>query len=345
MLRLLIACLLVSACHGSNGASDAGAGDDTSMDDSCAEFMAAVVAHYEACGCQSELIETLRAQLDQCVLMKQQAIHAQLVGSGEVKFHPEVFAKLAARLRDPKASCSTYFGDMGLDSVSVYGMDGVYEGTREVGQSCTVALGTKGGINTCKAGALCWPDENDQGRCLALVGKGKACDLGAAGRNLCHDRRPPDNDNEFETAFDALTCVPDSPGASTGTCRDQLEAGSVCGLDEACKSGRCAEGTGDESMCMAKLADGAKCLNRSDCQSGACSGVCSAPLADGMKCGYDDLNCQSGSCHTIDDASSGTSPGSCGPKLAKKLGAACTQGYECESQTCRDDVCRPRLCR
>ena len=101
-----------------------------------------------------------------------------------------------------------------------------------------------------------------------------------------------------------------------------------------------------QGICSPKQPAGGACVSAGDCQTGACAkAVCGPPLADGTECGYDNESCASGLCRTPDDQSSGTSPGTCGPKLSKAVGASCAQSFECATRTCRSNMCVERICK
>ena len=321
------------------GASDAG----SSL---CVRLTTAFCDHSARCGCDPAVVQRCRDSVATCAGQGSTAFGgSDLVASGDLIYHPEALDALLVHLADPSASCDALFIDLGLDSASVFSLGGVLTGTHNVGSPCTSLVGQKGGVSDCKSGALCQKTAGGQNRCVALVGLGGACDVGTDPERMCFDRRPPDSDNEFESSFDALVCVPTATGATTGTCRTNLDDGLPCHMDETCKSGRCISTGVNQGVCSPKLADGDTCSFPTDCQSGACGSVCGPPMADGVACFYDDKSCASGSCHAPDNQTTSKTPGVCGPKLAKALGAPCAQGYECATGVCRSSVCVERICR
>jgi hypothetical protein len=349
----LVALGFVLGCSGGNDGpgDDAGSkvGETGNPETFCTDFIGALCTHFEQCGCLPEQVSECRELLTRCDSSDYVFDPRALLASGDVTFHAEALRPLIARLRDPKTPCRAMFSDLGFDSVSVYTFAGVWLGTRAPGESCPVPLGQKGGVNTCKPGAFCVAASrtDDAGRCVVLAARGEACDLGPAPRRMCFDKRPPDNDDEFESAFDFLVCIPNAPGATEGTCRAELADGSPCESGESCKSGRCAEPEDSlaSGSCAAKLAVGGACDWSGDCVSGACGdGRCSGLIANGSNCDFDSRSCMSQSCHAPDNQTDGTSPGVCGPKLDKPLGASCTQGYECASDVCRGDKCLNPIC-
>ena len=121
-----------------------------------------------------------------------------------------------AHLASPSSSCDALFLDLGLDSVSVSSWGGALTGTRQVGEACSSPVGTKGGVSDCKEGSLCLRIDYRPESLRALVALGGECDVGPDPARMCFDRRPPDSDDEFESAFDALICIPSGAAPRSG---------------------------------------------------------------------------------------------------------------------------------
>jgi hypothetical protein len=340
------------------GRSDAEAGGSNTVFDGglgefCRRFYEAIADHVALCGCTDASVQMWRTfGATSCgdpsglVPRLEPAIR-----DGQLVYHPERVDALLAPLAGT-ASCYATWTDLGLDSATVLTMGGVFTGTGDVGNPCRILAGQKGGVHDCKEGLLCAANSAGAPRCATLVGMGEECDVGATPDRMCFERRPPDSDDEFESAFDLLVCIPSVDGGTTGTCRKNLDDGLLCHQGATCKSGHCvATGVGT-GVCTAKAADGESCSNGAMCSSGACgrpgdasASVCTAPLADGAWCGYDDASCASGRCYAIDNQTTSKSPGVCGPKLDKPVGSSCSQGYECATGVCRANRCTEHICR
>jgi len=221
---------------------------------------------------------------------------------------------------------------------------------KAVGSACAVVGDYKGRVHDCQPGSMCLAQSDGNGRCVKLAKLGEPCTLDRS-EAICFESRLADKDNEFASSFNRLECVPNTAGSNLGSCKRDLADGQPCHSREVCASGRCAPiGTEGANTCLAKAADGRACMVAADCASGACNlsvdtGICSAPLADGISCGYDDASCASGKCYTPDNQTSGSHAGACGPKLERAVGATCAQGYECVTDTCRNDHCIESICR
>lgn len=321
----------------------------------CPRFFEALCKHMESCGCDAAAAARCRAFATQTCSDPTAPKHAiwagydQAVSDGALLYHPERIAAALAPLADPGATCQNIFTDLGFDIGAASTFAGVLTGTRPLGQPCQLPVSFKGGAHDCQDGLICRGLSAQTTRCVALVGEGEACDTSADPGRVCFLRRAPDSDNEFATAFDLLRCVPDAAGSATGLCAQNLVNGLPCTLGESCQSGRCAaDAVAGTSRCAPRLVDGQACTRRTDCVSGGCPSVdgaeCAGPLANGQPCGYDDQDCQSGSCQAPDNQTSRQSPGLCGPKLDRAIGQACAQGYECASGLCRSDRCWAPIC-
>jgi hypothetical protein len=316
--------------------------------DFCSRLGEAVCRHLEACACGADRAESCRAYWSTSCIEPGgywSEIDAALT-RGSLIYHPEVVDSVLAPLARAD-SCQDTFIDLGWHAAEAYNYAGVFRGVLDAGSPCTLPVSFKGGIQDCAPGLHCRAVADQDYRCAVLVPEGGACQVSSPS-SVCFESRLPDVDNEFASSFDVLACVPDTPGGTAGTCRGDLADGQACQHDEACSSGRCAAADAANWVCSPKLTIGLGCDVASDCSSGACSsatGLCSAPLADGESCGYDDASCLSGSCHTPDNQTNGSSPGVCGPKFARPIGATCAQGYECASGVCRQNLCWERICR
>jgi hypothetical protein len=192
---------------------------------------------------------------------------------------------------------------------------------RPLGSDCTMPSGPKGGIHDCQPGLFCWPNTSITGLCVKLAGAGEACTIDRSGA-ICFERHSVDVDNEFASSFESLECIADTPGSNAGTCQRALANGQPCHVYDVCASRRCVTTGVGTAICSAKASDGGACFSSSDCASGACNVSVSN-----------------------DDQSSGSSPGTCGPKVELALGAACSQSYECMDAVCRMNHCVQRTCR
>jgi hypothetical protein len=161
------------------------------------------------------------------------------------------------------------------------------------------------------------------------------------------DRRPPDNDGEYESAFDSLSCTPAGPASTMRVCRRDLDDGEPCGSSGACLSGICEVGdVPREGICVPKRRNGEACEAHVQCESGACQNgeprTCGPKLAEGAPCDYSDAACASGTCHSGDG-----NGGVCGPAPGRMLGESCSNSFECISTGhggSRDGTCHEGRC-
>jgi len=357
-LRVSVCVSLVAGCSGSGsgttpigtgGSSSTGLDAGSALSDFCPRLVQAMCKHIELCKCGVARVQSCEnALLTGCSATNSYwASIDAAIARGNLNYRPELVDEVLAPLLSAQSTCSDIFIDLDWDSTQAYNYSGVFTGTLPADAPCSLPVSFKGGIQDCAPGLQCRAVADGDYRCAKLVPAGGVCQVGSR-LSVCFESRAPDVDNEFASSFDRLSCIPDTAGVTTGTCKTQLAEGQPCQTDDACQSGRCATPIAGYGYCAAKLANGQTCMSPSDCVSGACTGdtsLCSVSLADGAACGYSDASCASKSCYTPDNQTSGTSPGVCGPKLDKAVGASCAQGYECASQVCREDKCWERICR
>jgi hypothetical protein len=320
----------------------------------CPRLLQAFCDYETRCGCNAAELASCRdfAATNCLEPTSSWADFDRAVAAGDLVYYPGLLDAALVPLASPAAPCYAHYTDLGWDSVTAYDYGGVLTGAHALGDTCTLPAGFKGGVQDCQDGSICWSVNGGQARCVLRVGLGEACELGDNPARVCLDRRPPDSDDEFASAFESLMCTPTAAGATTGTCSNNLADGQPCRQNETCQSGLCVYTAPGTASCQPKLGNGQACLDGGECLSGACrlgdggGGLCSDTLlADGEACGYDDASCASGSCHTPDDQTSGQSPGVCGPKITRATGEACAQGYECVTGVCRSNQCLAHICR
>jgi hypothetical protein len=240
------------------------------------------------------------------------------------------------------------FRALKLDSVETYSLAGVFLGTRALGEPCAHPVEYKGGISDCREG-VCAGDGASAGVCIAFVGLGEECDASgdenfrSTAARLCHVRRQPDDDGEYESAFDSVICA-DADGARR--CLNDRPDGAPCRSGEACRSGLCLGGDkSNPGVCAVKLANGEPCQSHLECASGACQNaeprVCGALLADGQACDYAGSACLSGVCAKVE------TDVVCVPPGTVARGEACTLSSECMSNgggVSRESTCQAGRC-
>jgi hypothetical protein len=345
---------------GSSGAglSEAGAAGEPgagSVADFCVRFTDEYCAHVAGCDCGAGAEEACRtyfaascSDVDGLFLQATTAVAA-----GDLEYHPDRLDDAFAGLAKADATCNGFFIDAGYDAEMAYNFDGLFSGSKTLGEDCGLPVAHKGGLSDCADGLLCRRKRSGDGNwCVALVGEGGACDLSAEPTNLCFVAQRPDSDNEFASSFDTLSCVADGAGLLTGTCQRDLPVGTPCTDNIACESGRCSIVSDTEARCAATLPDGEPCSAARDCESGACQDTdtemptCSGLLADGEYCGFSSVSCQSGQCQFL-GAGSGTTGGVCGPDLNRASGEACANNFECDESVplCLAGACRAQVCQ
>jgi len=313
----------------------------------CEEFWDAVCDHAELCGCDPQIVGNCRGI--QCAGPLFEGSDDP-IERGTLIFDPAAAGALFARLRNPSTSCDGVYADLGLDSYSALSFGGVFRGTLPEGSPCSLQ-GSKQrpGVTECVAGSLCLPDGQGEQRCLKLAGVGESCSVNPNEPDSnCLLRKGPDSDNEFESAFDALVCLPSAGSSSSGTCATNAPNGASCDDDDQCESGRCVTSSNDgPSTCAQALSSGSRCEASSDCETGYCGSgnagrLCVPQAADGVEC-VEDQACRSGAC-MLDGV---TGMGVCAPApvpAAVPIGGACSRSDDCASLFCYDGRCAPRVC-
>jgi hypothetical protein len=239
----------------------------------------------------------------------------------------------------------------GFDSYAARTFGGVFLGTQPEGAACDRPDGKKNTFaSVCEPGLLCVTGTDGMSTCVALAAPGEPCPvLPDNASSTCLERKGPDKDGEFESAFASLTCVPTVPGSAMGTCRTSAADGSPCDDARQCENGRCASTlAGEARTCGPKLANGVNCELDGECASGRCAiatSTCASRLPDGSECTAS-VDCESGGCNGRTDPNT---LGTCGapvvppPPLPK--GSPCVWHEECGSElVCDAGFCGERLC-
>ena len=326
------------ATAGSAGRAGAGATPPT-VDEFCARWVEEFSMYMERCACDAAAVMRYREQVARaCEPGGPLGLFASLpaaVAAGDFTYDGQAALSLFERLHEPEPECvQEPFRALQLDSVELYSLAGVFLGTRALGEPCAHPVGYKGGVSDCREGACAW-DGAKAGVCIALVGLGEECDASGDENfrstvpRLCHVRRPPDSDGEYESAFDSVICDASVGDPGLRHCVNDRTDGAACRSDDVCRSGLClGSETSNDGVCAAKVANGEPCQSHLECASGACQNpeprVCGAPLSDGEACQYADTACASGSC-TSDG------PSVCVPSATRAPGESCTQSTECMS--------------
>jgi hypothetical protein len=322
--------------------------------DFCAEFHTALCDHVGGCGCGGDAALNCRAQLESCAT---DAFFAELsagVMAGSYVYDAEAAAALVARIRSPGSSCDSWVAATGFDTYSAHSFGRVFRGTLTEGSACEPEDDKKYvGATVCAEGLLCLPDTSGSNRCVAIAAPGDACPVVAAHPDSsCLERRPPDSDEEFESSYRSIVCVPDGAGSTTGTCERLAPDGTACNNHEQCASGRCRRSSEDFSLpgtCAAQVTDGETCSESPDCESGRCvfngPATCAPKYADGVACTSNE-DCSSDFC----DASGGSSSemGICGSDPSPEPlmpGSPCSADDDCDRSSCAQGVCLERICR
>jgi hypothetical protein len=321
--------------------------------DFCQRFVQSYCAYTERCGCGAAVAEQCRTTLaSTCQPGGLLDAVGVAVAAGDLKYDAAAGDALLARLEEPAAPCvEETFRNLHLTSDELYSWAGTFTGTKALGAACKSPVGYKGGFNDCAEGVCAGADIADEGAggtCIALVGLGDACDasgdqnLKATTGRLCFDARPADSDGEYESAFDSLSCAPG--GAAGNVCARGLAVGQACNGREACSSGRCQSTGVQMGVCAELLADGQSCISGSDCLSGSCPSaptgmpVCAPPSADGQPCALGS-QCLSGGCYD-----NGAGSQVCAAPLARAMGEACANDFDCTTQVCRMGTCWADIC-
>ncbi|HEX9622262.1 MAG TPA: hypothetical protein VF989_19085 [Polyangiaceae bacterium] len=303
----------------------------------CSRFYAALCDHLEACQCDAETVANCRAT-DHCSDNAFLAPLVDPVATGALLYDAAAADALIARLSVLDAPCEGVNVDLGFDSFDVHSLGGVFIGTREAGEACSIAAQLKrGGVSDCAEGSLCMAQSDGSNACVAFAALDEACDPDPDPARVCLLRRPADSDGEFESSTSSLRCVADSSGSGAGVCRSDLATGEACNHSEQCESGRCDVAGVDDGLCADKLPNGQACEFSSDCASERCGSdlACADPLADGQTC-LSDADCEGAFCGASGNCEAAPAPLS--------LGATCTEHRECETGRCFRETCRPRIC-
>jgi hypothetical protein len=313
----------------------------------CRDFYAALCDHLELCACNPAVVANCRAFECDGPLFEGTD---DAIARGTLVFDPARADVLFARLRNPSASCEGLYADVDLDSYSANTLGGVFRGTLGEGSSCLLPSSKQKPAPTdCAPGLVCLPDAANSNRCVRLAKPGEACPIVPAepGSN-CLLQQGPDVDNEFESAFDGLACVPNMPSSSQGTCATRAPNGTACDSHAQCESGRCTNfgATAEAHVCAQRIGSGSSCQRSSDCETNYCdlnrtSPLCVPQSADGVECNEPD-ECRSGVCE----------PGSGGRNVCVSppmtmsipLGGSCSTSGECASAYCYEGRCAPRVC-
>jgi hypothetical protein len=327
-------------------------GPTSTVENFCEDYFGALCKHVADCGCSGEGQMNCASLAASCTEPNSTFAMLELgVAAGAFVFDAMAASALFARLENPATTCLEHVLAAGFDSYSALTFGGVFLGTLPAGASCDTPDGKKKtSASACEPGLLCLTGADGANTCVALAAPGEACPVVADNAtSTCLERKDPDRDGEFESAFASLTCVPTSPGSPTGTCRTAAPDGSPCDDARQCAGGRCAPAlAGEAPTCGPKLANGGSCETDVECESGRCafiSGTCEPRLPDDSECTAA-VECESGACHRpVDSAASG----SCGPPMipapALPKGSACVEQKECGSAlSCDAGLCRERLC-
>jgi hypothetical protein len=312
----------------------------------CQDFYAALCDHLELCSCDATIVANCQAYECDGPLFEGTD---DAIARGMLVFDQSRADVLFARLRNPSASCEGLYADVDLDSYSANTLGGVFRGTLTEGSNCSLPSSKqKPSPTDCAQGLVCLPDAQDSNRCVRMAKPGEACPIvpGEPDSN-CLLQQGPDVDNEFESAFDGLACVPTGASSSQGACATRAPNGTACNSRAQCESGRCAStGADGRAACAQRIGSGSSCEESSDCETNYCeltraSPVCVPQSADGVECDAPDA-CRSGVCES---GTSGTNV--CVPPpmtTPLPLGGSCDTWGECASGYCYERRCAPRVC-
>ena len=343
----------ISGGSAGRAGGSASGGTPPTVDEFCERWLDEFSSYMERCACDSATVLRYREAVGHaCQPPGFLGSLPAAVAAGDFSYDGQAALALFERLHEPDPECvEEPFRDLKLDSVEVYSLAGVFRGTRALGESCAHPVEYKGGISDCREGACAW-DGAEAGVCIAFVGLGEACD-GSGERNfrstvprLCHARRPPDDDGEYASAFDAMICDVSPAHPTSRRCLNELSDGAPCRSNEVCRSALCRRNEGsNDGVCAAKVPDGEPCQSHFECASGACQNaeprVCGVPFANGEGCDYADSACQSGSCR--EDANGIN----CVPPATLALGESCSLSSECISNghgDSRNSACQAGSC-
>jgi hypothetical protein len=221
----------------------------------CDAFFDALCEPIEACACGPAVAACRAEQRDLCSSFPSAAL-VGAVDVGAVRYDAAAASALVRRTRARAESCEGFVDSLGWRVRDLFALGGVFEGTRAAGEGCD-SLGFEL-VSECALGS-CAPVP-DGHVCRANVGEGARCDA----THQCVDL---DALLTVDIGIErlALRCLPDAPGAETGTCARWVDDGGSCGSDDECWSGRC-----DGSRC-ASVSIGAACTSSRECASSYCS--------------------------------------------------------------------------
>jgi hypothetical protein len=317
--------------------------------DFCPEFYGAMCERVANCGCGAAAATNCSEEwVAECATSVDFLEFAALVDQGALVYDAVAAETLIRGLRAPGAACDDLVVTLGIDSYRAHSLGGVFVGTVPAGGDCGADDDPKKNmtVSRCGEGHLCLTGTDGRNTCVPFAGLGEACPVipDNAGSS-CLLRQGPDRDGEFQSASETLSCIPDGPGSTTGTCEQRAPDGSPCDEHPQCASGHC----GDDG-CFQPLADGEACLEESDCASWTCGGgaasVCVTRLPDGSSCTAS-YECASSLC----SVPAGGAQGTCtAPTQAPaELGAPCTESAGCVSGYCEIAVaggtCVERACQ
>lgn len=258
--------------------------DPIPLEGFCDAFFDAVCEPIEACSCGPAAEAACRTeQRDLCTTFPSAEL-LRAIDDGTVRYDTAEASALVRRTRARAETCEGFIDSLGWQVRDLFALGGVFEGTRGPGEACA-SLGFEL-VSECALGS-CTP-VLDGHVCRANVGEGARCDA----THQCVDL---DALLTVDIGVErlALRCVPDAPGAETGTCARFIEVGGACGSDADCWTGRC-----EGSRCASLPLDAA-CGTGLECASGYCSpsdGVCRAgEAAVGAPCD-DNAACASHVC-------------------------------------------------
>jgi hypothetical protein len=319
----------------------------------CEDYFGALCKHVADCGCSAEASMNCASSTTLCAEPNNAfAILEADAAAGHLVFDAVAASALVARIQNPATTCLDQILAAGFDSYSARTFGSVFLGTRRAGAPCHRVDGKKNAFaSVCEPGLMCVTGTDGANTCVALAAPGEACPvLPENATSTCLERKAPDKDGEFESAFASLTCVPTSPGSAAGTCRTAAPDGSPCDDARQCAGGRCASAlTGEAPTCGPKLANGSSCELGEECESGRCATpirTCESRLSDGSECTAA-VDCESGACNGRDDPGV---LGTCGPPVVPPeplpKGSACVWHEDCGSMlVCDVGFCGERLCQ
>ena len=214
LIGTIVAAAGCSSSEAEPGNADAGGGPGgpASVGDLCQVVGEAWCNHVEACGCGGAATATCKGEWDASCGDWQ--TFQERVTAGELIYDPDAVRSALAALSDPAAPCEDFYIDLGWTLRDLLTFGGILTGTVAEGSACNPPAEQKGAGVSCQPGLICHGDDEATAICKRAALEGEPCDVDGA-TSLCIDDRPPDTDNEFESTFDALVCIPDGGGMHT----------------------------------------------------------------------------------------------------------------------------------